>query len=87
MEKFCKNNSIGQLNSTNKKRVPIKLIDKKTGSEHLFNSRFKAAEWLIANNKTTTKNPNGLSRRIALQKYVCGYKIYNINAERLGDMP
>lgn len=84
-EKFCKNNSIAQLNSQKKKRVPVELV--KEDERYYFNSRFKAAEWLIANNKTTTKNPRALSRRISLQKYVCGYKIYNINAERLGEMP
>ena len=86
-EKFCRNNSIGQLNSLNKKRIPIELINDKTGERKIFKSRFEAANWLIDNNKTTTKSPRGLSRRIALQKYVCGYKIYNINAERLGDKP
>lgn len=79
-EKFCRNNSIGQLNSQNKKRNPVELVSSQ--EKHFFSSRFKAAEWLIANNKTTTKNPRGLARRIALQKYVCGYQIYNINAER-----
>lgn len=86
-EKVCKNNSIGQLNSPNKKRIAVKLVDNKTNQEFIFKSRFESAKWLIDNKKTTTKNPKGLSRRIAIQKYVCGYQIYNINAERLGDKP
>lgn len=86
-EKVCRNNSIGQLNSPNKKRIAVKLVDNKTNQEFIFKSRFECAKWLIENKKTTTKNPKGLSRRIAIQKYVCGYQIYNINAERLGDKP
>lgn len=82
-EIFSKNNSLGQLNSKIKKRVAVKLV--KDNEEIVFNSRFQAARWLIDNGKTTTKNPKGLSRRIAIQKFVHGYKIYNINAERLGE--
>lgn len=74
-EQFCKNNSLGQLNSTNKKRVPIKLLNLKLGEEKSFKSRFEAANWLIETKKTTTKNPRALSRRIAIQKHVCGYEI------------
>ena len=74
-EKFKKNNALGQLNSTKKKRVPVELINEKTGEKIWFNSRFKAAEWLISNKKTTTKNASALSRRIALQHYISGYKI------------
>ena len=81
-ELASKNNSIGQLNSKTKKRVAVKLV--KDNEEIVFNSRFQAAQWLIDNGKTTTKNPRGLSRRIAIQKFVHGYKIYNINAERPG---
>ena len=84
-EKVCRNNSIAQLNSPNKKRIPIELVDEKTNERYLFKSRFEAGQWLIENKKTTTKNPRALSRRIAIQKYVCGYKIYNINAERLAE--
>lgn len=84
-EIFSKNNSLGQLNSKIKKRVAVKLV--KENEEIVFNSRFQAAQWLIDNGKTTTKNPKGLSRRIAIQKFVHGYKIYNINAERLGEKP
>lgn len=74
-EKVKKNNSLGQLNSKIKKRVAVTLVDKNTGDRHWFNSRFGAAQWLISNGKTKTKNANALSRRIALQKHVCGYDI------------
>lgn len=74
-EKVKRNNSLGQLNSTKKKRVPVTLVDDKTGERHWFNSRFRAAEWLISNKKSTTKNASALSRRIALQKHVSGYNI------------
>lgn len=81
-EAYSKTNSLAQLNSQKKKRVAVRLVNK---NENLvFNSRFQAAQWLIDNGKTQTKNPKGLSRRIAIQKFVHGYKIYNINAERLG---
>ena len=81
-EVYSKTNSLAQLNSQKKKRVAVRLVNK---NENLvFNSRFQAAQWLIDNGKTKTKNPKGLSRRIAIQKFVHGYKIYNINAERLG---
>lgn len=81
-EAYSKTNSLAQLNSQKKKRVAVRLVNK---NENLvFNSRFQAAQWLIDNGKTKTKNPKGLSRRIAIQKFVHGYKIYNINAERLG---
>ena len=81
-EVYSKTNSLAQLNSQKKKRVAVRLVNK---NENLvFNSRFQAAQWLIDNGKTQTKNPKGLSRRIAIQKFVHGYKIYNINAERLG---
>lgn len=86
-EKVRKNNSIGQINSNNKKRIAVKLINNETNESLIFKSRFEAAKWLITNKKTTTKSPNALARRIAIQKYVCGYNIYNINAERLGEMP
>ena len=81
-EAYSKTNSLAQLNSQKKKRVAVRLVNK---NENLvFNSRFQAAQWLIDNGKTQTKNPKGLSRRIAIQKFVHGYEIYNINAERLG---
>ena len=81
-EAYSKTNSLAQLNSQKKKRVAVRLVNR---NENLvFNSRFQAAQWLIENGKTQTKNPKGLSRRIAIQKFVHGYKIYNINAERLG---
>lgn len=84
-EVYSKTNSLAQLNSQKKKRVAVRLVNK---NENLvFNSRFQAAQWLIDNGKTQTKNPKGLSRRIAIQKFVHGYKIYNINAERLGEKP
>ena len=84
-EAYSKTNSLAQLNSQKKKRVAVRLVNK---NENLvFNSRFQAAQWLIDNGKTQTKNPKGLSRRIAIQKFVHGYKIYNINAERLGWKP
>ncbi len=86
-EKFCENNSIGQLNSLKKKRVAVELIDEKTNEKFYFKSRFEASQWLISTGKTTTKSPNGLARRIATQKFIHGYKIHNINAERLGDTP
>lgn len=80
MEKFKRNNSLAQKNSTKKKRIPVKLVkDKK---EYLFNSRFRAAEWLIKNGITKTKSPQALSRRISIQKHIHGFDIYNINAER-----
>ena len=85
-EKFSLNNSLGQLNSKTKKRVPVVLENEKTKEKFEFNSRFNAAKWLIETNQTTTKSPHGLSRRIATQKYIHGYKIYNINAERPADM-
>ena len=72
----------GQLNSLKKKRVPVKLVNNKTKEEFIFNSRFRAAEWLINNGLTKTKNPCGLSRRMQVQKYVHGFEIHNINAER-----
>ena len=75
-------NSIGQLNSQKKKRVPVILINTKTNEKFSFTSRFKAAQWLIETNQTNTKSPTGLARRIAVQKFVHGYKIHNINAER-----
>lgn len=75
-------NSQGQLNSIKKKRVAVKLV--KGNEEHIFNSRFKASQWLIENGLTKTKNACGLSRRIATQKFVHGFEIHNINAERLG---
>ena len=75
-----------QLNSEKKKRCPIKLENEKTKETYVFNSRFKASEWLIENNYTTTKNTRALSRRIQIQKHICGFRIYNINAERLTDM-
>lgn len=84
-EVYSKTNSLAQLNSQKKKRFAVRLTNK---NENLvFNSRFQAAQWLIDNGKTQTKNPKGLSRRIAIQKFVHGYKIYNINAERLGWKP
>lgn len=86
-EKVRRNNSIGQINSENKKRIAVKFINDKTNETLIFRSRFEGAKWLIANKKTTTKSPNALSRRIAIQKHVCGYNIYNINAERLGETP
>lgn len=79
-ERFAINNAKGQLNSITKKRVAVKLV--KGTEELIFASRFRAAQWLIANGKTKTQSPNGLSRRIAIQKIVHGYEIYNINAER-----
>lgn len=75
-------NSQGQLNSIKKKRVAVKLV--KGNEEHIFNSRFRASQWLIENRLTKTKNACGLSRRIATQKFVHGFEIHNINAERLG---
>lgn len=75
-------NRQGQLNSTRKKRVPVELEDK-NGNKFTFKSRFEASTWLMSNNYTTTKSATALSRRIALQKYVCGFKIHTINAERL----
>lgn len=83
-ENVRKNKSIGQLNSIKKKRIPVELENQKTGERFVFKSRFEASQWLIATNQTKTKNPNGLSRRIAVQKFIHGYKIHNINAERLG---
>ena len=76
------NRSNGQKMSIKKKRVPVKLINK-LGECFEFNSRFNAAKWLIETNQTTTKNISALSRRIAIQKYIHGYEIHNINAERL----
>ena len=84
-EKTSQANSLGQLNSQKKKRVPVCL--KRDGIEKCFNSRFSAAEWLILNRYTQTKSPQGLARRIATQKHIHGFDICNINAERLGDMP
>lgn len=75
--------SISQLNSNKKKRVAVILENKKTKERIFFRSRFEASKWLIATNQTTTKSPNGLSRRIATQKTIHGYIIHNINAERL----
>lgn len=75
-------NSQGQLNSIKKKRVAVKLV--KGNEEHIFNSRFRASQWLIENGLTKTKNACGLSRRIATQKFIHGFEIHNINAERLG---
>lgn len=86
-EKFCENNLIGQLNSLKKKRIPVELIDEKTNKKFYFKSRFDASKWLIETGKSATKNPTGLARRIAIQKFIHGYKIHNINAERLGDTP
>ena len=85
-EKFSLNNSLGQINSKKKKRIPVILENVKTEEKFEFNSRFNAAKWLIETNQTTTKSPQGLARRIAMQKYVHGYKIYNINAERPAEM-
>ena len=85
-EKIKKNNSIGQLNSANKKRCVVELESVNAGERFFFNSRFKAAQWLITNKNTKTKSPNGLARRIAKQKFVHGFKIHNINAERLCEM-
>lgn len=75
---------LGQLNSVKKKRNPVKLINKKTREEFVFNSRFRAALWLIENKYTQTKleNAKGLSRAIQVQKYTHGFEIHNINAER-----
>lgn len=81
-ERIKRNLSLAQLNSTKKKRVPIILIDEKTNKKFEFKSRFNAAQWLIETNQSNTKNPIGLARRLALQKFVHGYKIHNINAER-----
>ena len=77
------NRSNGQKNSLKKKRIPVKLENKKTGECFEFNSRFNAAKWLIETNQSTTKNASALARRIAIQKYIHGYFIHNINAERL----
>lgn len=78
MELFKLNNSLGQLNSKRKKRIAIELEDVKTGEKIWFNSRFRAAEWLIANKKTTTKNACAMARRLSLCKYTSGYKVRNI---------
>lgn len=72
----------GQKNSQRKKRVPVVLINIKTREKFEFKSRFAAAEWLIQTKQTQTQNPCGLARRIAIQKFVHGYEIHNINAER-----
>ena len=77
-----KNNSLAQRNSENKKRVPVILVNSKTKEKFQFKSRFAAAEWLIQTNQTQTKSPCGLARRIAIQKFVHGYEVHNINAER-----
>lgn len=79
------NNRLGQLSSTKKKRCPVCLENEKTGEKFDFNSRFSAAQWLIETKQSTTKNACGLARRIQTQHYVHGYKIHNINAERLCD--
>lgn len=76
-----KNVSLGQLNSFRKKRIPIMLVKDK--EKHIFNSRYQASLWLIENGKTNTKSATALARRIGLQKFIHGYHIYNINAERL----
>jgi hypothetical protein len=80
-ELIREHNSMGQRNSVKKKRCPVMLV--KDGETHTFKSRFECAEWLISTNQTTTKKPCGLARRIAVQKFIHGYEIYNINAERL----
>ena len=85
VKKYSENQKIGQLNSVKKKRVPIKLVNIKTKEEYTFNSRFQAGQWLIENGYTKTKSPNSLARRMQLYKYLHGFNVYNINAERLTD--
>lgn len=85
-EKVKRNNSLGQINSTKKKRIPVELENVKTNERYFFKSRFEAAKWLIETNQSTTKDAKALSRRISIQKFIHGYKIHNINAERLCEM-
>lgn len=70
--------SVTLRNGNKIKRCPVILKNSQTGEEHYFKSRFTAAEWLIANGLTNTKNPSGLSRRIQIQKHVHGFDICNI---------
>ena len=83
--KYSENQKKAQLNSVKKKRVPIKLVNIKTKEEYTFSSRFQAGQWLIENGYTKTKSPNALARRMQLYKYLHGFNVYNINAERLTD--
>ena len=85
VKKYSENQRRGQLNSVKKKRVPIKLVNIKTKEEYTFNSRFQAGQWLIENGHTKTKSPKALARRMQLYKYLHGFNVYNINAERLTD--
>lgn len=82
VEKRAKSVSAGLCKSPKVRRVPVALVAK-DGTEYHFNSRFKAAEWLIAQGFTETKSAVGLSRRIATQKHIHGFEIHTINAERL----
>ena len=85
-ELFKIHNSLAQKNSLKKKRIPVMLVNAKTKESFEFKSRFNAAEWLIETKQTKTQNPCGLARRIATQKFVHGYEIHNINAERPANM-
>ena len=83
-EAFKIKQSIAQRKA-NRPRQAVDLMDTNTKEVLHFASRYQASLWLIENGKTTTKSAQALARRIAIQHYVCGYKIFNINAERLCD--
>lgn len=64
-------------NSEKIKRVAVFLENPKTKERIYFNSRFRAAEWLIATKQTNVKDARALSRCIGIQKHIHGYKIIN----------
>lgn len=85
-EKTKEKRIFAQENSVKKKRCPVKLENTKTKEIYFFSSRFKAAQWLIANGYTISKNAPAMSRKIQIQKHISGFEIHNINAERLTEM-
>lgn len=86
-EEHHKKQGLALRNSTKVKRFPVELENKETGEKFYFKSRFNCAEWLVLLRNGKTSNTCGIASRLKKAKYIYGFKVHNINAERLGDMP